>query len=114
MAFSFALPICSSEPEPGCDVAAAAASRMFHKQVIEQKHDTFEASSVSFAPKSSLEGSISLAASPIQVFWQGLSATSHVTSDPYVAPSDMDQDQEVDKSSPAPSRDLAVSNTHLP
>ena len=87
---------------------------MFHKQVIEQTHDNIEASIVSFAPKSSLEGSISLAASPIQVVRQDLSAMSHVPSDPHVTPSDMDQDQEVGKPSPAPSRDLAVSNKRLP
>ena len=94
MAFSLALPIRSSEPEPGCDVAAAAASRMFHKQVIEQAHDSIEASIVL---KSSLEGTMSLVASPSQVSRQGLSeglsATSHVTSDRHVALLDMDQDQ---------------------
>ena len=89
---------------------------MFHNQVIEQAHDSIEASSVS---KSSLEGTISLVASPIQVSRQGLSeglsATSHVTSDLHVALSDMDQDQkEAEKPFSAPSRDLAVSNKRLP
>ena len=77
MAFSFALPTRLSEPEPGCDVAAATASRMFHKQVIEQAQDTFEASSVL---KISLEGTISLVASPIQVSRQGLSEGLPATS----------------------------------
>ena len=88
---------------------------MFRKQVIEQAHNSIEASSVS---KSSLEGTIALVASPSQVSRQGLSeglsATNHVTSDLHVTFSDMDQDQEVGKPSPAPSRDLAVSNTRLP
>jgi len=88
---------------------------MFHKQVIEQAHDSIEASIVS---RSSLEGTMSLVTSPSQVsrqgFSEGLSAMSHVTSDLHVALSDMDQDQEVDKPSSAPSRDLAVSNKRLP
>ncbi len=88
---------------------------MYHKQVIEQVHDSIKASIVL---KSSLEGTIALVASPSQVSRQGLSeglsATNHVTSDLHVTFSDMDQDQEVGKPSPAPSRDLAVSNTRLP
>ena len=88
---------------------------MFHNQVIEQSHNSIEDSIVL---QSSLEGSMSLVASPSQVSRQdlseGLSATGHVTSDLHVTFSDMDQDQEVGKPSPAPSCDLAVSNKRLP